>query len=597
MTKFKLTNTVLVLLCIVLIGIPTYAQEATSKLDGLDKEVKKILKDWDVPGVGIAVVHKDKVILAKGYGLRDVDNKLPATEHTLFAIGSTSKAFTATALCKIADEGMIDLDEPIKTYLSDFEMHDEYATKKLTARDLLCHRSGLPRHDLVWFGSPKSRKELYRSLKYLEPTTSFRDTWQYQNLMFMTAGYLLEQVTGQSWEAYVKTNFFEPLEMGTANTSVEASQKMEDFSLGYRSADKKVLRMPFKNIDAIGPAGSINASAREMANWVVMQLNGGQYKDREIIGATALSQTHQPQMAMPPSLTDEFFYGSYGLGWMISAYRGKLMVGHGGNIDGFSASVALYPRDSIGIVVLTNMNATGVTGVLRNTIADRMLDLEKIDWSDRQLKAIQKNREAQEAAATNEEEDLVRKKGTKPSHPESDYAGRYEHPAYGVVTIKKGKEGLMLDYHVLDEALALQHYHYDVFQVEFRGQKIKFWFELDQAGDIQQLVSELETGVDPIIFERALEVKDLSEKELDVYVGVYEMQGVPITVSNKEGSLRMLVPGQPEYTLLPVKQHEFNLKGLDGYKAIFKVGERGEKASAIVSVQPNGSFTIPRKKE
>ena len=565
-------------------------------LSGLDTQFEKVLADWKVPGVGIAVVHKDQLLMAGGYGLKDVENNLPANENTLFAIGSSTKAFTATALCKLAGEGLIDMDEPVRTYLPDFELYDEYAGKKMTPRDLLCHRSGLPRHDLVWYGSPRSRKELFATLKYLEPTTSFRGIWQYQNLMYMTAGYLLEEVTGQSWEAYIKSNFLDPLQMTTANTSVEVSKSTDDFAYGYRRNEEEVLKMDFRNIDAIGPAGSINASALEMANWLIMQLNGGKFGETEIIGAADLAQTHVPHMVMPGGMTDEVSYRSYGLGWFLATYRGKFRVEHGGNIDGFSANVCLFPRDSIGIVVLTNMNGTGATGVIRNLIADRLLDLEYIDWNEKLLADVRKAEEAQqEAAGGEEEEDLARKKNTKPSHDLAAYTGTYKNHAYGPAEITLDGKTLKLKHHVTGEAMALEHYHYDVFNLSFLGQNLKFWFETGPDGEIARLVSELQNGVDPIVFDKQPKIEKLTAEQLAPYTGEYELMGTTVTVSVKDGELKMLVPGQPEYTLLAVGEHTFNLQGLDGYKAIFKIEEGADKAASLASVQPNGTFTIKRK--
>ena len=574
---------------------PGSAQDIPSlDREKLDAYIEGAMEDWQVPGLGLAVVYKDQVILAKGYGLRNVEEKLPVTEKTLFAIGSSSKAFTATALCKMAQDGLIDLDEPLKTYLPDFALKDEYASQHLTPRDLLCHRSGLPRHDLVWYGSPLGREELFETLKYLEPSASFREVWQYQNLMFMTAGYLVEEVTGETWEQYIQHKFFNPLEMNSANTSVQDSESESDYATGYILKEDKVESMSFRNIDAIGPAGSINASPEEMAHWVSMQLNGGTYEGEEVIGSAYLSQTHTPHMVVPGRASEEVFYTSYGLGWFLTSYRGKLRVSHGGNIDGFSAEVCLYPQDSIGMVLLTNMNGTGINAVIRNVIADELMGLEFIDWNKKVRKEIE---EAEAAQEEKEEEDLAQKKGTRPTFDLADYRGRYTHPAYGEVEILDDGDKLQLMYHVFREPMDLTHYHYDVFQLAFSGQKLKFQFHTNLDGEIESLSGVLQQGVDPILFEKKPVFEALTEEQLEIYVGEYVLSGMTATVSIKEGTLMLFVPGQPEYSLYSLGDHTFKLMDLEGFKAIFKVGEGQEKASAMVSAQPNGSFTFTRKEE
>ncbi|MEM9718955.1 MAG: serine hydrolase [Bacteroidota bacterium] len=570
-----------------------FAQDAP-KLDTekLDDYIEVAMEDWQVPGIGLAVVYKDQVLLTKGYGMRNIQEKLPVTANTLFAIGSSSKAFTATALCKLAQDGIIDLDEPLRTYLPDFELQDEYATAHMTPRDLLCHRSGLPRHDLVWYGSPLEREELFQTLKYLEPSASFREVWQYQNLMYMTAGHLIEEVSGESWEQYILHNFFNPLEMNSANTSVEESKGKEDYATGCRKAEKKVEPMLFRNIDAIGPAGSINASAEEMAHWVSMQLNGGVYNGEEVIGSAYLSQTHAPHMVVPGRASKEVFYTSYGLGWFLTSYRGKLRVSHGGNIDGFSAEVCLYPQDSIGVVLLTNMNGTGINAVIRNVIADELMGLEFIDWNKKVRKEIE---EAEANQEEKKEEDLLQKKGTRPTFELEAYRGTYSHPAYGEVEIANEGDKLQVIYHVFREPIELTHYHYDVFQLAFSGQKIKFQFHTNLDGEIESLSGVLQQGVEPIVFEKKTTYEALTDEQLEVYVGAYELSGMTATVSVKDGELKLFVPGQPEYTLISLGNHSFELEDLEGFKAIFKVGEGQEKASAMVSAQPNGSFTFSRK--
>ena len=565
---------------------PSFAKQAKE----LDKYIEKALEDWKVPALGLAIVKNGEVLYTKGYGYRNLEDKIPADSKTLFAIGSSSKAFTAATVVQLADDDKLDLDEPVKTYLPDFQLFDEVATKEMTARDLLSHRSGLPRHDFVWYGSDKSRKQLYESLKHLEPTASFRQTWQYQNLMFMTAGYLVEELSGMSWEAFTKARIFDPLEMNNSNFSVEDMKKSDNAALPYREKEGEMIQMKYRNIDAIGPAGSINSNVEDMSKWVIMQLNGGKYGDEEVVSSSGLTQMHSPTMIMPGSVSDEVFYRLYGLGWMITSYRGHLRVEHGGNIDGFSANVGLFPRDSIGIVVLTNMNGTRITGAIRNYVFDKLVELEEIDWSQRLLGDIEKAKKAQEEV---ESDDVSQVKGTNPAHPLEQYAGKYEHPAYGLVSVivEDGKMSVKLR----EFDMAVEHYHYETFQADhdLLG-KQKFTFITNEKGEIANLSTVLQLGVDPIEFERVVEAMEIATTDLEKYIGDYEIASVTLKIALESGTLTMTVPGQPVYDLVPTKEHEFQLKNMDGFKVIFTIDFNGN-VDGLISSQPNGDFKAKRK--
>lgn len=257
------------------------------------------MNDWKVPGASIAVVADGKVMMTKGYGLRDVKANLPVTPKTVFAIGSITKSFTVTLLGSLVDEGKIEWDTPVRKYLPDFEMYDPVVTERLSVRDLVTHRSGLPRHDAPWYNSPLPRAELVRRIRFLEPSKDLRTTYQYNNLMFLTAGYLAEQVGGAPWEDLVRRRIFGPLGMSDSNTSVIASQQAPDFARPYELAKKEVKEVPFRNIDQIGPAGSINSSAEDMARYVPMHLGGGKSPD----GKTIVSEGNLAQMQVPQIVT------------------------------------------------------------------------------------------------------------------------------------------------------------------------------------------------------------------------------------------------------------------------------------------------------
>ena len=239
-------------------------------LAGYDSFVNQALKDWEVPGIAIAIVKNGEVILAEGFGMRDVAGKLPVTRDTLFAIGSCTKAFTTFVMGTLVDEGKLDWDKPVRAFAPEILLQDRDARDLITPRDLVTHRSGLPRHDLVWYNATLSRQEIVRRLPYLEPSEPIRSKFQYNNIMFMTAGYLVDSLAGMPWEEAVRKRIFEPLEMKSANFSVKDSQKSADFAKPYDNRDDLVVLIPFRDITNTGPAGSINSSVKDMARWLIV---------------------------------------------------------------------------------------------------------------------------------------------------------------------------------------------------------------------------------------------------------------------------------------------------------------------------------------
>lgn len=489
--------------------VPLSAQTTPTQinLDGFDAFVEKVMKDWKVPGLSLAIVKDGKVVYAKGYGFRDVAKKLPVTPDTLFAIGSNSKSFTAAALGILADDGKLDWDKPVREYMPDFRLHDEYATANLRVRDLVSHQSGLPRHDLLWYGSPFSRKELFDRLRYLEPSRKLHEKFQYNNLMFMTAGVLVEKLSGMSWEQFIAKRIFEPLGMKTSNTSVNDSKRSADFALPYQEIKGEMKEIPFRNIDAIGPAGSINSSVNEMSNWLAMQLAKGKFNGKQVISEKSLAENHKPQILTSDQLPpyEEMTYGSYAMGWGVNSYRGHLFRSHSGGIDGFISQMWTLPKDQLGIVVLTNSGTTA-SGIVVYNIMDRALGLSEIDWNQRTKNDQAKAGLAQVKARADDE--AARKKDTKPSQALADYVGEFEHSGYGKLLVTMEGDALKIDLHGLDTKL--KHYHYDVFQGvvdsasmgagAFVGMKVSFL--TNKAGAVDRVTLPLESSVKDIVFTR-----------------------------------------------------------------------------------------------
>jgi len=560
---------------------------AAQKLDGFDDFARQELRDWKCDGFAIAVVQDGKVILSKGYGLRDVKKNLPVTEKTLFAIGSATKSFTVTSMGVLVDQGKLDWDKPVRDYLPEFKMWDPFATERMTPRDLVTHRSGLPRHDLMWYSSPFSRQELFERLRYLEPNKDFRTAFQYQNLMVMTAGYLAGRVAGTTWEQLVRKAIFEPLRMTSSNFSVTDSQKSADFSLGYQVVNDIPADMPFRNIDSIGPAGSINSNIEDMTKYIMMHLAKG----NGVVSATNEMQMMTPQMAIQaPSPDKELGDLAYGMGFFVTTYRGHKFVHHGGNIDGFSALVAFLPQENIGLVILTNQNASPLPAVVAYNVWDRLLGLDQIDWTARvkQQRAMTKSseQEAKQKGYT------TQRTGTHPSHELAEYAAEYEHPGYGIVKIDYANGALKLDYHGLGGVLS--HFHYDVFEVPkddlnpFSQEKVQFHTNLE--GDIDSLGIPFESTLKDITFIRLSDRSMTQKTFLQPLTGDYQRGPLLAAISLKgDSALTLTLPGQPVYNLIPVHGTKFNIKELNGYSVEFKGDD-------LVFYQPNGTFSATRRK-
>ncbi len=564
----------------------------TAQLTGLREWVEEVRKDWDVPGVAIAIVKDDEVILSEGFGLRNVKENLPVTPDTLFAIGSSTKAFTAMAVAQLVDQGKLDWDKPVRDYLPEFKLASSFASEQITLRDMLCHRSGLPRHDLMWYNASFSREEIIHRVRHLELSKELRTTWQYQNIMYLTAGYIAGKQSGCSWESVVQGQILDKLGMTNTNFSVELAQQSADHARPYLKQKDEVRETPFRNIDTAGPAGSINSNLTDMVKWVLLHLNKGKFGEEQIVSEANLAEMHSPQMAIrQPSKYREVPHKSYGMGWFVEPYRGYNLIHHGGNIDGFTTLVTMMPEERIGIVILTNMNGTPLPTIIARNISDRLLGLEPVDWHGRAKEEVEKGKAAAEEGKQKAEAE--RKLDTKPSHPLADYAGDYEHPGYGIIKVEQEGDMLKATYNSLQ--LTVKHRHYDIF--EAHNPLIEFTFPvtflINLKGDIDRLTIQLETAVKPAEFVRVASSEMSEHSFLESFVGNYDLMGTLITVALKGSTLITTIPGQPSYELEPYRGMTFNLKGLLGYSVEFKIDADGGVTEMVIN-QPNGVFAGKR---
>jgi CubicO group peptidase (beta-lactamase class C family) len=452
-------------------GTARAQKPAATDLRSFDAYAAKAMKDWKVPGMAIAIVRNDSVVFAKGYGVRKLGDPTPVDPHTVFAIGSSTKAFTSATVAMLVDDGKMKWDAPLTTYLPGFRMYDPYASRELTVRDALSHRSGLTRGDFMWYAANYSRDEVLRRLRYLKPSWSFRSNFGYQNMMYLAAGQAAAAATGQDWDTLIRERIFAPLGMRESSTSVRALPALPNVAQPYAEIDRAVTLVPYANIDNIGPAGSINSTVLDMAQWLRLQLGDGKYGGKQIVSSANLAQTHTAQTVMKYELPWSLYFPeahlmSYGMGWFLNDYKGHIVVHHGGNIDGMSALVAMLPDEKIGAVILTNMDNSLLPFVMAHRIFDDQLKLPPTDFSGQMRLKVDSLDALDRAAAA--KVDAAHVPNTHPTMALDKYAGTYTDSLYGDMVVRFDAGKLLLSYGGESEA-ELEHWHYDTFRVIWKN--------------------------------------------------------------------------------------------------------------------------------
>jgi CubicO group peptidase (beta-lactamase class C family) len=411
---------------------------------GLDAYITKAVQTWKIPGAAVAIVRNDSVIYARGFGVLATGTRTPVNERTLFEIGSSSKAFTATTIAMLVGEGKMRWDAPLTTYLPDFRMYDAVANGAVTVRDALSHRSGIARGELVWVGAGISRDEVLRRVRFLKPESPFRSQYSYQNMMFLAAGQAAGKAAGSSWDELIPQRLFGPLGMTSSVTTYRGLTNANVATPHGMDHDTASLKPPF-DAENIAPAGSILSSAVDMAQWLRFQLNDGVVNGKRLVTSAALRETHSPQMLVPrgaaaaaaaatgadTAVTTHF--NTYGMGWFIEDYRGQLAWQHGGNTPGMTTAVGMLPEKRFGVVVLSNMQSTPLPGVLERYIFDRELSAPMRDLSaEAYARSLVQRRRADSVTKAQEAAHIA---GASPPLPLSAYAGTFADSLYGAVRV------------------------------------------------------------------------------------------------------------------------------------------------------------------
>jgi len=443
---------------------PVAAQAVSPDWVAFDRYVAGAARDWKVPGLAISVVSGDSLVFARGYGVAEVGKPARATEHTRFAVGSTTKAMTTAALAMLVDDGKLRWDDRVIDHLPEFRLYDAYATREATVRDLLTHRTGLPGTDILWATRENqySLPEMMRRLRYVQPVSSFRSTWNYQNVVYSIGGLLVERVSGMPWETFLRTRLFAPLEMRETEPLVAGVRGRADVATPHDRDGDSVRVVPVRSTDAVAPAGSVWSSVSDMSRWMRFMLDSGRVGGRRLITPATFNEIIAPQIRVSSAqypalrLANPHFF-SYALGWFVQDYQGETVWMHTGSIDGMSAMVGLLPARRVGVVVLANLDHAELRHALMYQVFDLYGAGPRRDWSSelRTLLAARPSAGTPPARVT----------GTQPSLPLARYAGTYADSAYGTVLVTLA--GTMLHARFGNADLGdLEHWQHEV----FRGQ-------------------------------------------------------------------------------------------------------------------------------
>jgi CubicO group peptidase (beta-lactamase class C family) len=566
-------------------------------LANFDQFVESELKKWNVPGIAITVVKDGKVILKRGYGLRDVEKKLPMTENTVQPIASVTKSFTVASLATLVREGKLSWDKPVREYLPDFKMYNDYTTMNVTPRDLVTHRTGLPRHDSSWYNATASREELYKRIQYLEPSAQLRATWQYNNFMYMTAGYMGGKVAGSGWETLVRDNIFTPLGMSNSSFTIDDMIKARDVGQGYKWDDKEVAKLtPYRGLTAMGPTGSINSNMEDMSRYLRMYLDAGKFENKIILNAADIVEMTNPQMVMADARRfEEISSTQYGMGFFLTHYRGERLVHHGGNMPGASSLLSFLPTKNIGVFTTANLSGTRLPTIVTYAIYDRLLGIKPVDWSARFWDLKEKDKASEESAK--KQKLTPQKSGTKPVHKLADYAGEYAHAGYGTIKFTENSGVLTGTYNGLSSTFP--HFHYEVFEApddklnDLAKTKVQFVTNMD--GDVSSVLIGLESTVRPIEFIQQADAKFKSREFLKQFAGEYELGSVKVIIALRDDNvLTLAIPGQEVREMVGLRGRKFLLKGLNGFSLEF-IEDKTGKITQAAFYQPNGNFVAVRK--
>ncbi|HKW32791.1 MAG TPA: serine hydrolase [Candidatus Acidoferrum sp.] len=597
--RFRVRS-VLFAVALTVCGVAARAQGAdvTKKLEGFDAYMQQTLKDWNTPGVGVGIVVEDKLVFVKGYGYRDYEKKLPFTAKTMQPIASNSKLFTAVAAGMLVEEGKLTWDKPVRESVPEIQFYNDQLNNNVTLRDMLSHRTGVTRHDLIWFKSPFTRKELFDRLKYLEPQEPMRETFLYNNLMFAAAGQVIEMKSGKKWEDFVRERIFTPLDMRTTNYTIADMLKQPEYGVPFREKRDsfELYKIPYyEDTEGVAPAGAVISNIDELSHWLIALINEGKYNGKQVLPTSVLKATLQPAIALPNTAGEALGYweilnSAYGMGRQTASYRGKLLTFHGGDLPGFHSQISFMPNEKFGVIVLViSDHSAPLYNIISYNVYERLLGMEQTPWSQRQLQQRLANKKAATESRTKAGADRV--PNTKPSHALGDYVAEYENPGYGILKI--GQQGDQLQFGFHDFHFPMSHFHYDRFDTPDDEQYGKFSvnFRTNPQGDVDQAVISLDQA--EVVFTRKPETLD--SRLLEKLAGTYLTPSkVKFEVQYQPGTgLALVFPGGPPQKLIPVKGMQFRTAQFADI--IFEFVMENGQVKGMKRRDPSGEFIFPRQ--
>ena len=574
------------------------AAEVAKKLEGFDAFMEKTLKDWNAPGVGVGVVVDNKLVFARGYGYRDYGKKLPVTPTTLFPIASNTKLFTAVAAGFLVEEGKLTWNRPVRESVPSIQFYNDYLNNTITLRDMLSHRTGITRHDSIWYKSDYDEKSLFERLKYLEPKESPRSVFLYNNMMYAGVGYSIRLQSGKSWEEFVRERILQPLEMKSTVYTVADMLKQPDYGVPYteRRDTTELYKIPYyEDTAGLAAAGAIISNIEDMSHWLIALMNEGRYQGKAVLPPKAIQATLEPSIALPNTGAQargwwEVLNTAYGMGRQTASYRGHLITLHGGDLPGFHSQVSYMPRERVGVIVFViGDHAAPLYNPVSYNVYERLLGMEQTPWTTRALDIRLKNKKAGTEARS--KAGAARVPDTKPSHPLADYAGEYEHPAYGVLKIGLKDGQLQFDFHKLH--FPMTHFHYERFDTPDDEQDGKWSvnFATNPQGDVDRATMSLDEA--EAVFTRRAPTLDAALAGR--LAGTYETpSGLKFqVVARAGGELYLVFPGQPEDRLIPYKGLKFRTP--EFADVVFEFVEENGQVTALKQTDPSGEYVFKRK--
>lgn len=557
---------------------PAFTSSDAAALARIEAALEVRRKELNIPGMSLAIVKDDKVIYMKGLGVKDFERGVPVTPDTLFAIGSSSKAFTAMATVMSQDDGKLSLGDSPKKLLPYFKLQDAEADAKITIRDLLSHRSGLNRTELAWITGRLNREEIIRVAGLAKPTAKLGEKFLYQNVMYTAAGEAVARAQKASWDDVIRKRIFEPLGMKRTVTTVPEMIKSNDYSFGYdyAPATKRTRRLPTRDFPALAPAGAINSSARDMAQWVRLMLGGGMFDGKRLVSEAGMAEIMKPQI----EIAGKNF--AYGLGWFLREWKGNRVVEHGGNIDGFNALVALLPEKRLGFVMLTNVTSSPIGEAAMETI-----------WSNLASETQAPAAAAQVASSASGAGDTERKVGKyllAEANMTIEIASKdgkltASVPGQPVYTLEDTGSGR---YALTTGGTTLPGFFASFRPVKINEAELEIYLEQPQGNFVLKRIKESSVEKTP--------TDAASTETMRSLVGRYQTKGGDggVEVADVSGKISLVVTGQPPYALLPREKDLFSAAGLPDAYAVAVNRDATGKITGITLRQPQGNFEFAR---